>query len=143
MKLQEQSSNHNDSQSEHCSGSDNSDNTPFASSLNGFLQIEDEILETNQCACIITFDSTDSALIIECTANIPDFDSSPHSSSAIISTLYLSASDQFHVPQQASMVFTPMQTSSLDSFPSYVTSIDSVYPTFAATRKRYKPVTQK
>src|SRR5882757_9014305 len=139
MKLQEQSSNHNDSQSEHCSGSDNSNNTPFASSLNGFSQIEDEMSETNQCACIITFDSTDSALIIECTANIPDFHSLPHSSSALISTLYLPPPNQFHIPQQASMVFTPMQTLSLDSSPSYVSPNNTIYPTFAATKKKYKP----
>jgi hypothetical protein len=111
--------------------------------LNSFSQIEEETLETDQCTCIITFDSTNSSLIIECTADIPDFDSSPHSSSAIISTLYLSASDQFHVPKNASMVFTPMQTTLLKSFPSYVTSIDSTYPTFAATKKKYKPVAQK
>jgi hypothetical protein len=111
--------------------------------LNGFSQIEEETSETDLCACIITFDSTNSSLIIECTADIPDFDSSPHSSSAIISTLYLSASDQFHVPTNASMVFTPMQTTSSTSFSSYVTSIDSTYPTFAATKKKYKPVAQK
>jgi hypothetical protein len=111
--------------------------------LNSFLQIEEETLETNQCTCIITFDSTNSSLIIERTVNIPDFDSLPHSSSAIILTLYLSASDQFHVPQNASMVFTPMQTTSSKSFPSYVTSIDSTYPMFVATKKKYKPIAQK
>jgi hypothetical protein len=112
-------------------------------SSNSFSQIEEETSETNQCACIITFDSTNSSIIIECTADIPNFDSSPHSSSASISTLYLSASNQFHVPQNASMVFTPMQTPTPKLFPSYVTSIDSTYPTFAATKKKYKPVAQK
>jgi hypothetical protein len=110
---------------------------------NGFSQVEEEISDTNQCACIITFNPTNSSIIIECTANIPDFDSSPHSSSAIISTLYLSTSDQFHVPQNASMVFTPMQTLTPKLFPSYVTTINSTYPTFTATKKKYKPVTQK
>jgi hypothetical protein len=75
--------------------------------------------------------------------NIPDFDSSPHLSSAIISTLYLSASDQFHVSKNASMVFTPMQTTSSNSFPFYVTSINSIYLMFMATKKKYKPVAQK
>jgi hypothetical protein len=60
-----------------------------------------------------------------------------------MSTLYLSASDQFHVPQNASMVFTPMQTPAPKSFPSYVTSIDSTYPMFVATKKKYKPIAQK
>jgi hypothetical protein len=41
------------------------------------------------------------------------------------------------------MVFTPMQTSILNSFPSYVTSTNSMYLTFAATKKKYKPVAQK
>jgi hypothetical protein len=107
------------------------------------LQIEEETLETNQCTCNITFDSTNSSIIIKCTANIPNFDSSPHLSSAIISNLYLSASDQFIVPQNASMVFTPMETASSQSFPSYVTSIDSIYPMFAPTKKKYKPIAQK
>jgi hypothetical protein len=107
------------------------------------LQIEEETSEADQCACIITFNSTNSSLIIERTADIPDFDSSPHLSSAIISTLYLEASDQFHVPKNASMVFTPMQTTSSTSFPSYVTSINFTYLTFAATKKKYKPVAQK
>jgi hypothetical protein len=123
--------------------SDHSHHPSFPPSSNGFSQIEEETLETNQCTCIITFDSTNSSIIIEHTANIPNFDSSPHSSSAIISTLYLSASDQFHVPENASMVFTPMKTASLQSFPSYVTSINSIYPMFTATKKKYKPVAQK
>jgi hypothetical protein len=107
------------------------------------LQVEEKTSEIDQCACIITFDSTNSSLIIERTSDIPDFDSSPYSSSAIISTLYLSASDQFHVPQNALMVFTPMQTPTPKSFPSYVTTIDSTYPTFTATKKKYKPIAQK
>jgi hypothetical protein len=107
------------------------------------LQVEEETLETDQCACIITFNSTNSSLIIECTADIPDFDSLLHSSSAIILTLYLSASNQFHVPQNASMVFTPMQTTSSNSFPSHVTSINSAYLMFTATKKKYKPIAQK
>jgi hypothetical protein len=56
-----------------------------------FSQIEDEILEANQCACIITFDSTNLSIYIERTAIIPKLDSSPVPEAAIILNLYLSA----------------------------------------------------
>jgi hypothetical protein len=143
MKLQKRSADHHYLRPELVSHCYHPHYPLFSPSSNGFSQVEEENSETNQCACIITFDPTNSSIIIERTANIPNFDSSPHSSSAIILTLYLSASDQFHVPQNASMVFTPMQTPTQKSFPSYVTSIDSTYPTFVATKKKYKPVAQK
>jgi hypothetical protein len=142
-KLPKQSSDHHHPRPELLPHCDHSHHPSFSPSSNSFSQVEEETSETNQCTCIITFDSTNSSLIIECTVNIPDFDSSPHLSSAIISTLYLSASDQFHVPKNASMVFTPMQTTLSNSFPFYVTSIDSIYLMFVATKKKYKPVAQK
>jgi hypothetical protein len=95
--------------------------------------MEEETSETEQCTCIITLDSTNSSLIIKCTADIPDFDSLSHLSAVILLNLYLSASNQFHVPQNASMVFTPVKTTASNSFPSYITSINSTYLTFVAT----------
>jgi hypothetical protein len=113
-----------------------------------FLQLEDEILETQQCTITFAFNPANDSLFIERTATFPDFDSSPSSSSSsvsilssdIIANLYLMASNQYATLSSASKADT-MQLSTICS-PSY-TSSDSLYPAFAASKKKYKPVALK
>jgi hypothetical protein len=113
-----------------------------------FSRLEDEISETQQCAIIFAFDPANDTLSIEHTATLPDFESSPSSSSPsfsisssnIIANLYLTASNQYATLSSASKADT-MQLSTICS-PSY-TSSDSLYPVFAASKKKYKPVALK
>jgi hypothetical protein len=113
-----------------------------------FSQLEDEISETQQCAIIFAFDPANDSLFIEHIATFTDFESSPSSSSSsvsisssdIIANLYLTASDQYATLFSASKADT-MQLYMIYS-PSY-TSSDSLYPTFAASKKKYKPVVLK
>jgi hypothetical protein len=68
---------------------------------------------------------------------LPSF---PILSSDILANLYLMASDQYPTFLMASMADT-MQLSMICS-PSYLSS-NSLYPTFAASKKKYKPVALK
>jgi hypothetical protein len=102
----------------------------------GFSHLEDQLSETNQCAFIISFDHSNSSMMIEYTVNIPDFDSSPSSNaipiSSILANLYLTASSQYAIFLSASTA--PSMQNSSTSSPSYLSS-NSLYPAFAATKK--------
>src|SRR6202789_2310375 len=114
-------------------------------SSRGFSDLEDQLSETDQCAFIISFDHSNSSITIEYTVDIPDIDSSNtsnyYSSSSIVANLYLTASEQYATYLSTSTA-TPMQSSSIYS-PSHISTFDSLYPTLAASKKKYKPVTQK
>src|SRR6202789_734591 len=114
-------------------------------SSRGFSDLEDQLSETDQCAFIISFDHSNSSITIEYTADIPDIDSSDtsnyHSYSSIVANLYLTASEQYATFLSTSTA-NPMHSSSIYS-PSHISTSDSMYPTLAASKKKYKPVAQK
>ena len=114
-------------------------------SSGGFSQIEDEILDTNQCALIISFNSSDHSITIERTANIPEVDSSTSSNStsysSILANLYLTASDHY-ATYLSTLKATPMQHFSTIP-PSNISLPDSLPDVFTAQKKKYKPIAQK
>jgi hypothetical protein len=92
---------------------------------------------------IISFNHSNSSIFIERTANISKLNSSLSSipSSIILSKLYLSACDEPYNDSKASMAPISMQDSA--NISTSRTSFDTLYPVFAATKKKYKPVALK